>query len=189
MGLRLRVARAEQGMTLAALSGVTGISASTLSRLESGHRRATLGLLVPVARALGTTLDALVMTDAPPDPRIVRSAITCDGTTIVPLSQPSRGMQAFHHTIPETAGRKPEMRTHAGYEWLYVLRGRLRLLLGTSDLVLTAGEAAEFDTLTPHWFGNAGRGPVRYLTILGSQGERIHVRAEARRTEGVPAAE
>ncbi len=43
------------------------------------------------------------------------------------------------------------------------------------------GEVAEFDTRLPHWFGPAGDRPVEILSLLGRQGERIHVRAAPRR--------
>jgi uncharacterized cupin superfamily protein len=90
-------------------------------------------------------------------------------------------MHAFKHIVPARtepgAAPRPEQGTHEGYEWLYVLSGRLWLALGDHDLVLTAGEAAEFDTRTPHGFGNAGPAPVEYLSLYGAQGERMHVRA------------
>jgi quercetin dioxygenase-like cupin family protein len=73
----------------------------------------------------------------------------------------------------------PEPQTHAGYEWLYVLNGSLRLILGEQDLVLSPGEAAEFDTRLPHWFGSADGGPVELLSLFGRQGERAHVRARS----------
>lgn len=50
-------------------------------------------------------------------------------------------------------------------------------VLGDEDLVLTSGEVAEFDTHLPHWFGNADARPVEFLSILGPQGERFHVKA------------
>ncbi len=182
LGPRIRVARAARGLTLAELSERTDISVSTLSRLESGRRRATLELLLPVATALSVSLDHLVAAPADPDPRVVRAPITCDGMTVIPLSGTTSGIQAFHHTIPAGDHRTPDLRRHDGYEWLYVLRGHLRLRLGASDLTLAPGESAEFDTQVPHWFGNAGPGPVRYLTIFGPQGERAHLRARPRRT-------
>jgi quercetin dioxygenase-like cupin family protein len=77
--------------------------------------------------------------------------------------------------------RKPELRTHDGYEWLYVLAGELRLILADHDITMTVGEVAEFDTRLPHWFGAAGSEPVEILSLLGKQGERIHVRAAPRR--------
>lgn len=76
-----------------------------------------------------------------------------------------------------------------GYEWLYVLSGKLRSMLAEHDLVLAAGEAAEFDTRTPHWLGSADGRPVEFITLFGPQGERLHVRARSRnRSERASAA-
>jgi transcriptional regulator with XRE-family HTH domain len=178
VGPRLRLLRQQRDATLAELSEATGISVSTLSRLESGARRPTLELLLPLARAHGVTLDELV--DAPPtgDPRIHLRPMTRDGRTLVPLTRRAGGIQAYKLVIPgNDRPREPDLQTHEGYEWLYVLNGRLRLVLGEHDLVLTPGEAAEFDTRVPHWFGAADAEPVEFLSLFGRQGERAHVRA------------
>ena len=76
---------------------------------------------------------------------------------------------------------EPELRTHEGYEWLYVLSGELRLLLGGHDITMKPGEVAEFDTQVPHWFGAAGDRPVEILSLLGKHGERAHIRVAPRR--------
>lgn len=176
VGPRLRALRRQRGTTLTDLSTETGISVSTLSRLESGTRRPTLELLLPLARAHGVTLDELV--GAPPtgDPRIHLRPVTRHGMTVLPLTRRVGGIQAFKLIIP-ISKRKPDPKTHDGYEWLYVLNGRLRLLLGEHDLVLAPGEAAEFDTRVPHWFGVAEDQPVEILSLFGQQGERAHLRA------------
>ena len=179
-GPRLRALRRERGVTLGELSAQTGVSASTLSRLESGSRRPTLELLLPLARIYGVTLDELV--GAPPtgDPRIyARPLRHSSGQTILPLSREGTGLQAYKHIIPAGQPAEPDPKTHEGHEWLYVLNGRMRLVLGEHDLVLPAGEAAEFDTRVPHWFGSADGEAVEFLTIFGSQGERMHVRARS----------
>ena len=82
--------------------------------------------------------------------------------------------------IPAGGRSEPEPKTHEGYEWVYVLNGRLRLVLGEHDLVLEPGEAAEFDTRVPHWFGRADSEGVEFLSLFGSQGERAHLRARPR---------
>ncbi|HET6533024.1 MAG TPA: XRE family transcriptional regulator [Actinoplanes sp.] len=181
VGPRLRALRQEHGVTLAGLSESTGISVSTLSRLESGQRRATLELLLPLARAYRVPLDELV--GAPPtgDPRVYARPVTRFGQTILPLSRQAGGLQAFKHVIAAGPVPQPDPKTHEGYEWLYVLSGRLRLVLGEHDLVLPAGEAAEFDTRVPHWFGSAEGEAVEFLSIFGPQGERMHVRARSTR--------
>jgi transcriptional regulator with XRE-family HTH domain len=176
VGPRLRELRRSRGTTLAELSAATGISTSTLSRLESGGRRPTLELLLPLARAHGVQLDDLVGAPTTGDPRVNLRPVHRHGMTIVPLSRHTGGVQAFKAVIPPR-GRDTEPRTHEGYDWLYVLHGRLRLVLGDRELELGPGEAAEFDTRVPHWFGPAGDEPVEVLSLFGPQGERAHLRA------------
>ncbi|ETK34347.1 helix-turn-helix domain-containing protein [Microbispora sp. ATCC PTA-5024] len=179
VGPRLRALRKKRGSTLSQLAESTGISVSTLSRLESGERKPTLELLLPLARAYQVPLDELV--GAPPvgDPRVRMKPIHRDNSTIMPLTQHPGGLQAFKMIIAVDRC-DPEPRTHEGYEWLYVLSGRLRLVLAEHDVVLKVGEAAEFDTRLPHWFGSTGEGPVEVLSLFGAQGERMHVRAKPR---------
>ncbi|MEE1815408.1 helix-turn-helix domain-containing protein [Streptomyces sp. NPDC004288] len=181
VGPRLRRVRRDRGVTLAELSAATGISVSTLSRLESGQRKPSLELLLPLARAHQVPLDELV--GAPPvgDPRVKAKPIVRHGRTMYPLTRQPGGLQAYK-VIQEKAQEAPEPRVHEGYEWLYVLSGRLRLVLGEHDVVLAAGEAAEFDTRVPHWFGPAGDGPVEFLSLFGPQGERMHVRARPKKS-------
>ncbi|NKQ54458.1 helix-turn-helix transcriptional regulator [Amycolatopsis sp. K13G38] len=177
VGPRLKRLRQRRESTLAELAEQTGISVSTLSRLEAGLRRPTLEQLLPLARAYGVTLDELV--DAPPtgDPRVHLRPIACaDGSTIVPLTRRPGGIQAYKFVLP-AGDDEPDLRSHEGYDWVFVLNGRLRLVLGEHDLVLEPGEVAEFDTRTPHWFGATGSGPVEFLSLVGRQGERAHVRA------------
>ncbi|GGZ45387.1 helix-turn-helix domain-containing protein [Streptomyces bluensis] len=180
VGPRLRRVRKERGATLAGLSEATGISVSTLSRLESGLRKPSLELLLPIARAHQVPLDELV--GAPPvgDPRIRAEPIVMHGRTHWPLTRQPGGLQAFKVLEPQRR-LEPDPRVHEGYEWLYVLSGKLRIVLGEHDVVLTAGEAAEFDTRVPHWFGSTGEGPVEFLSLFGPQGERMHVRARPRK--------
>ena len=180
VGPRLRALRRERELTLTAVAETTRISVSTLSRLESGQRRATLELLLPLARAYRVPLDDLV--GAPPtgDPRIHLRPIKRHGQSVVPLTRQLGGLQVFKHLLPAAPVGEPNPQGHEGYEWLYVISGRLRLILGEHDLVLPAGEAAEFDTRVPHWFGSADGQAVELLSIFGPQGERVHVRARSR---------
>ncbi|RZT13556.1 helix-turn-helix transcriptional regulator [Kribbella sp. NBC_00482] len=178
VGPRLRALRSERGTTLAQLSETTGISVSTLSRLESGQRRPTLELLLPLARAHQVQLDELV--DAPPtgDPRIYQKPIKRHGTIHVPLSRRPGGLQAFKQILPAGyPGNDVVQKTHEGYDWFYVLSGRIRLKLGDQDFIVKEGEAVEFDCRVPHWFSNPGPGPTEVLCLYGPQGERMHVRA------------
>ncbi|WP_030264768.1 helix-turn-helix domain-containing protein [Streptomyces sp. NRRL B-24484] len=180
VGPRLRLLRTRRGISLAALAEATGISKSTLSRLESGQRRPSLELLLPIAQAHRVALDELVGAPETGDPRVRLSPRQVNGRTVLPLTRQPGSLQAWKVIVP-AAQSVPELRVHEGYEWLYVLSGRLRLVIGDRDTVLGTGEAAEFDTRLPHWFGSTGDHPVEILSILGRQGERMHVRARPHR--------
>src|SRR5687768_12767341 len=144
VGPRLRALRQRRGLTLVQLSEETGTSVSTLSRLESGQRRPTLELLLPLARAHQVPLDELVGAPETGDPRVHLRPFDRHGVTMIPLTRRPGGLQAYKQVFPPRwpAG-EVEQQVHEGYEWLYVLSGRLRLLLGGHDLTLSAGEVAE----------------------------------------------
>lgn len=176
VGPRLRALRRHRGVTLADVATTTGISESTLSRLESGQRRATLELLLPLARTYDVPLDELVGAPRTGDPRIHLRPIHKFGMTFVPLSRRPGGVQAFKMLIPAVPKPlEPQPKAHDGFEWLYVLNGRLRLVLGDLDLTLPPGEAAEFDTSAPHWLGSADGGAVELVVLYDPQGVRAHM--------------
>lgn len=180
IGPRLRELRRRNGTTLAALSELTGIPVSTLSRLESGQRKPSLELLLPLAKAHRVPLDELVAAPETGDPRVNIRPITRHGQTLIPLTRKPGGLQAYKQILSGRSWAEPDMHTHEGYHWLYVLNGKMRLILGDRDMVLTPGEVAEFDTHLPHWFGNADEHPVEYLSLFGPQGERFHIKARYR---------
>jgi len=173
VGPRLRRLRGQRGITLTALADATGISKSTLSRLENGQRKATLELLLQLASAYHVPLDDLVGAPEVGDPRIRLKAYTKSGRTVIPLTRHAGGVQAWKIIIPPS-NTKPVLKTHEGYEWLYVLSGQMRLILGDRDWVVSAGEVVDFDTRVPHWFGSAGAQPAEILSMFGPQGERLH---------------
>jgi transcriptional regulator with XRE-family HTH domain len=183
VGPRLRALRRDRGITLADLAATTGVSESTLSRLESGQRRPSLELLLPLARVYDVPLDDLVGAPRTGDPRIHLKPIRRFGMTFVPLSRRPGGVHAFKMIIPaQPEPLEPTPQTHEGFEWLYVLNGRLRLVIGERDLTLPPGEAAEFDTSLPHWLGSADGGVVELLILFGLQGVRAHVRTGPHRS-------
>jgi len=176
VGPRLRALRQARGITLAALAAETGLTASTLSRLENGKLRPTLEQLLPLAAAHGVPLDDLVAAPPTGDPRIHLRPLRRSGLTVVPLTRRPGGIQAYKVIYPP-AGQAPTLapQTHEGYEWFYVLDGRARFVLADQEYELGPGEAAEFDTSLPHWIGSADSRPAELLTLFGAQGERAHL--------------
>ena len=173
VGPRLRRLRGQRGITLTGLADATGISKSTLSRLENGQRKATLELLLLLASAYRVPLDDLVGAPEVGDPRIRLKAYTKSGRTVIPLTRHAGGVQAWKIIIPPS-NTTPVLKTHEGYEWLYVLSGQMRLILADRDWVVGAGEVVDFDTRVPHWFGSAGAQSAEILSMFGPQGERLH---------------
>ncbi|MEV2251733.1 XRE family transcriptional regulator [Streptomyces sp. NPDC050147] len=176
VGPRLRALRQARGATLAALADETGLTASTLSRLENGRLRPTLEQLLPLARAHGVPLDDLVAAPPTGDPRVHLRPVRRSGLVMVPLTRRAGGIQAYKVIYPP-AGRAPtlSLQTHEGYEWFYVLGGHVRFVLGEQEFQLGEGEAAEFDTRVPHWIGSADSRPAELLALFGPQGERAHL--------------
>ena len=177
VGPRLRAARQARGWTLDDLAGRARMSPSTLSRLESGKRQASLELLLPLTTELGIRIDDLLVHEQP-DPRVRRPVVRRDGMVLAPLSRERSKVQALKVTyLPEHEAGEP--RVHEGYEWLYVLSGRLRLVLGDRELVLTRGEAAEFDTSVPHSLSVVGSRPAEVLSIFDETGARMQTHTAA----------
>jgi transcriptional regulator with XRE-family HTH domain len=175
VGTRLKRLRTQRRMTLTGVATATGISKSTMSRLETGQRRPTLELLLALSHAYRVPLDDLVAAPAQGDPRLRLKPGRVKGRTVIPLTQQPDGMQAWKIVIPSSK-IAPELRAHEGYEWIYVLSGRMRFLLGDQDSVLGPGEVAAFDTKVPHWFGSTGDEPAEIISIFGRPGERMTVR-------------
>lgn len=174
---RLRQIRELRGFTLTEVAGATGISKSTLSRLETGQRRPTLELLLQLAQTYRVPLDDLVGAPDVGDPRIRLKARRVHGRTVVPLTTGPSGVQAWKMILP-VSREAPKVRVHEGHEWMYVLVGRVRLIVGERDIELGVGEALEFDTGVPHWFGCAGDEPAEILSVFGRPGERMRDRTE-----------
>ncbi len=174
---RLRELRMQHGLTLDDVANRSNIDVSTLSRLESGKRRLALDHLPRLAAALSVSTDELLRAPEAEDPRVKGSSHTRHGITYWPLTRsgPAGGLHAFKVRISARRRKPPaELPVHEGRDWTYVLSGRLRLILGERDFTIGPGEAVEFSTWTPHWFGVVEE-PVEAIMIFGAHGERLHL--------------
>lgn len=175
VGPRLKRVRTQRGASLTTVAASTGISKSTLSRLETGQRRPTLELLLALSHVYRVPLDDLVGAPEVGDPRVRLKPGRVKGRTVLPLTRQPDGMQAWKIVVP-TSKVTPEPRAHDGHEWMYVLSGRIRVVLGDEDWVMGPGEVVEFETRVPHWFGSTGQEPAEVLSIFSRPGERMTVR-------------
>jgi transcriptional regulator with XRE-family HTH domain len=175
---RIRGLRLARGWSLDTLAARCYLSPSTLSRIETGHRRIALDQLVPIARALGTTLDQLL------------ESVDDDDVVIRPRRDQERGRTTWmltregaphgvtvakmRITAPAPAPGAGELGVHPGRDWFTVLSGTACLRLGERTILVEPGHAAEFSTMVPHAIG-AQDGPVEILIILDHDGERVHL--------------
>jgi transcriptional regulator with XRE-family HTH domain len=174
---RLRELRTQLGLTLEEVASRADIDVSTLSRLESGKRRLALDHLPRLATALSVSTDELLRAPEADDPRVRGSSHVSHGVTYWPLTRsgPAGGLHAFKIRVSARRRTPPDpLPVHDGQDWMYVLSGRMRLILGERDFTIKPGEAVEFSTWTPHWFG-AADGPVEAIALFGPHGERLHV--------------
>jgi transcriptional regulator with XRE-family HTH domain len=173
---RLRSLRRTMGLSLDDLAARSSLSASTISRVETGKRTISLDILVPLARALQVDLDALldVRND---DDVLIRPTPSCSGTsTTWLLSRPTGTTKAIKMRLEPTSVT-PEQQVHPGHDWFFVIEGRVRLALGAREIVVETGEAAEFATMTPHAIA-AIDAPAELIMIFDQDGQRAHVHSD-----------
>ena len=169
---RLRGLRTAQGMSLDDLASRSHLSPSTISRIETGKRAISLDVLLPLARALRTDVETLLAEDVDEDVVIRPEPSRHDGHTTWMLSKATGSTKALKMRVK--AGKKrPPQKVHPGHDWLYVLEGRVQLFLGERVVVVETGEAAEFETMTPHAFSGL-EGPAEVIMIFDGEGRQAH---------------
>ncbi|MEZ5244126.1 MAG: XRE family transcriptional regulator [Acidimicrobiales bacterium] len=170
---RLRSLRTSMGLSLDILAERTNLSASTISRIETGKRTISLDVLIPLAAALQIDLDSLL--DLSNDDDVVirpQPSQSGDRTTWM-LSRPTGSTIALKQRIRPSA-RRPQQQVHPGHDWFFVLEGRVRLSLGDRDIVVEQGEAAQFTTMTPHAI-TAIHDDAEVIMIFDRDGHRAHI--------------
>ena len=172
---RLRSLRLARGWTLDELARRSLIGASTISRIETGHRRLAIDNLAALAKALETTVDELLGDGEDEDVVIRPVRDVRHGIVIWPLTRlhDPTGRVVSKMRLP--ASRKPLVpQVHPGRDWFFVLEGTARLVLGEREHLVEPGQAAEFNTMTPHAISGY-RGPVEVLVIFDRHGEQAHL--------------
>jgi transcriptional regulator with XRE-family HTH domain len=173
---RLRSLRNTLGLSLDDVAARTNLSSSTISRVETGNRAISLDVLIPLARALAVDLDSLLDVRNDDDVIIRPTPHRANSMTTWMLSRPTGKTIAIKIRLEPTK-RPPAQRVHPGHDWMFVINGRVRLLLGDRELIVEAGEAAEFATMTPHACAAIGS-PAEIIMIFDRDGQRAHVHKE-----------
>ena len=173
---RLRSLRTTLGLSLDELAARTNLSPSTISRVETGKRTISLDILLPLAAALQVDLDALLEVRSDDDVVIRPVPDNSGERTTWMLSRPTASTIAVKMRLEPTR-KTHEQRVHPGHDWFFVITGRVCLSLGEREVIVEAGESAEFATMTPHAFA-AIDGPAELIMIFDRDGQRAHVHHE-----------
>ena len=170
---RIRAIRQHLGWSLDDLAARSGVGASTISRIETGHRSISFDVLVPLARELDVSIDELVTTGRNDDIVIHPEPTHWPGMTMWSLSRPGSSLQAVKIHFAADAP-KPEPQIHPGHDFMFVLSGTVRLTLGAAEHTVSAGQSAEFSTMTPHAVSPVD-GPADILMVLDRDGAAAHI--------------
>jgi transcriptional regulator with XRE-family HTH domain len=173
---RLRSLRNTLGLSLDELAARTNLSPSTISRIETGKRTISLDILLPLARALQVDFDELLDVRSDDDVVIRPIPHSSGERTSWMLSRPTASTIAVKMRMEPTR-KTQELRVHPGHDWFFVITGQVRLSLGEREIIVQAGESAEFTTMTPHAFA-AVDGPAELIMIFDRDGQRAHVHHE-----------
>lgn len=171
---RLRGLRTAQSLSLDDLAARSHLSPSTISRIETGKRAISLDVLLPLARALRTDVETLLTEDADEDVVIRPEPDRQDGHTLWMLSKATGSTKAMKMRI-EPKRTAPTLKVHPGHDWFFVIEGQVHLHLGERVVTVSAGEAAEFETMTPHAL-TAPDAPAEVIMIFDQDGHSAHVR-------------
>lgn len=174
---RLRSLRHARGWSLDTLAEHSNLSASTISRIETGKRAISLDVLLPLAQALQIGLDALLDT-GDDDPDVVIRPVPSHrlGATTWLLSRPTGATTALKLRL-EPSRRRSSPSVHPGHDWFYVLGGRVLLTLGERSIVVETGQAAEFSTMTPHAIDALDK-IAELIMVFDRDGQRAHLHTE-----------
>lgn len=180
VGERVKQVRDAAGLTLQELAERTGYSSALLNQVENHLVSPPLGALGKIAHALGVKIGdlwgevggepyAIVRKD---DRRQVSRFASKEGVAYgytyesLGFGKKGRRMEPFLITLepPTVQDRKPSV--HEGEEFLFVLSGRMEVLLGGHSDVLEPGDSILYDAALPHRVSCHGGEPAQVLAVI-----------------------
>jgi transcriptional regulator with XRE-family HTH domain len=173
LGRTVRAQRERRHLTMASLARMVGVSAAAISQIESGAVQPSVATLCRLAASLEIPVFRLFLPVEAEAVSVVRrdSRVTIgrpsSGARFELLSPSMHGqLEVMEVLIDPGQASAPETLSHGGEECLVILTGRGALEFGDSVIDLRAGDAATFQGTLPHRLRNAGRGPLRALSII-----------------------
>lgn len=159
IGARLRAARLSKKMTMEAVADGSGLTKGFISRLENDSASPSVASLIAVCDVIGLRVGALF---DPPDTAVVRSGegkpINFGASNAVELLLTPGTQQQLEviHTLLEGGGHGGEelYTLDCEAEFVYVVEGRLEILLEDQVVMLGPGDAMTLPGRIPHSWRN-----------------------------------
>lgn len=177
IGEKLRTLRLKKSMGLVQLGKHTGLSAAMLSKLERGKLVPTLPTLLRIALVFNVGLDYFFTDEK--KRRIV--AITRKGERLRFAERPEgvssyhfesldfkaneRQLSAYYAEFESIPPEKARPHQHAGVEFLYVIQGRLQVMIMSDTYELETGDTIYFDSGVRHSYSRIGKQPCSAVVV------------------------
>jgi transcriptional regulator with XRE-family HTH domain len=178
VGEKLRQLRLRRKIGLVELSRHTGLSPALLSKLEHGKLYPTLPTLSRIALVFSVGLEHFFTDEKlkrtfalarkkdrlrfPEAPGLVDTAFDFESLDFLATDKKFNAYLADFKNIPAD---KVRLHQHTGVEFIYVLRGKLALKIGTDEQILDEGDSLYFDSQMPHGYSRSGSKPCSAVVV------------------------
>lgn len=175
---KIRQLRNNNGLTLAQLGEITGLSKGLLSKIENNQVSPPIATLAKIASGLNVPIGIFFDEE---QPHVKRYAVTCKtdrkpvvrrGTKIgfnyysLSSLKPHHAMEPFIVKYPVIEKEPNKRFDHSGEEFFFVIKGKIDFIYGKEKIRLNEGDAIHFDPSIPHRGQNAGHKESECLVIV-----------------------
>ena len=169
-GKRVMRLRKEKNMTLKTLANETGLSSAYISQVEKGEVIPPVAVILQVSRALEIDSSILLREEkerAGRESELDYRKRTEDYTyqTLTPEAAQKR-LKAFKVFIDPKSVHKGVSYQHQGEEFIYVLKGKVEVMVGENKNTLSPGESIHFNSSIIHKLRNISREKAELLVVL-----------------------
>jgi transcriptional regulator with XRE-family HTH domain len=178
VGEKLRQLRLRRKIGLVELSRHTGLSPALLSKLEHGKLYPTLPTLSRIALVFSVGLEHFFTDEKlkhtfalarkkdrlrfPEAPGLVETAFDFESLDFLATD---KKFNAYLADFKDVSADKVRLHQHPGVEFIYVLRGKLTLKIGTDEQILDEGDSLYFDSQMPHGYSRSGSKPCSAVVV------------------------
>lgn len=158
IGDRIKMLRISQKRTLQEIAEASDLSKSMISKIENNKTIPSVAALVKIAKALGSNISNLLEQDGwlnaiPTTNQKARENLTATdkGYSIYPYASEyhEKKMQPFLF-VARKGEVTPHELSHEGEEFIYVIKGQMKMQVGEVEYSLTTGDSLYFNSVQKH---------------------------------------